>query len=170
MRIGAPGGTPRRTDLTLRVGGDLVLSGGSRLTTARHRLERRRTPQPNTIQIEAGGSVIAEFGQRVETGVRIGSASQNGTAGGDISINAGGIIELAGTGSATAIRTLGNVTLDGVSLSESHNGFIIADTLTTKSRALGRTSLEGPNQVANFNGTSAGDLASRIAARSPSPG
>ena len=157
VRIGAPGGTSLGTDLTLLVDGSVTLNGGS---VAENGASIGSSgagvpPAPNTIHIEAGGSVMLNAGTEPGTGVRIGSSS-NGTAGGDISIKAVDSIQLNGTQRSAAIRTLGNVTLEGASITEGSNGLILADTLTTTTT--GATSLIGQNDVTRFNGTSGGAL------------
>jgi filamentous hemagglutinin len=155
VRIGAPGGTG--TDLTLRVDGHLVLNGGTAPDNgASIGSSGSGAAQQNTISIEAGGSVVLNSGGAPGAGARIGSSSQNGLAGGDISIEAGGSIELNGTGSATAIRTLGNVTLDAASVSESSNGFVVANALNVTTD--GAANLAGPNEVARFSASSGGAL------------
>ena len=156
VRIGAPQNTPAGSDITLRVGGNLTINGGSVAENgAAIGSSGAGTAAPNTITIEAGGNVILNAGTASGTGVRIGSGS-NGTAGGSISIEAGGNIELNGTERSAAIRTLGNVTLEAASISQGTNGFILADTLTTTTS--GVTNLAGPNEIARFNGTSGGAL------------
>ena len=158
VRIGAPGGTTFGTDLTLRAGGDVVLNGGTAAENgAAIGSSGTGTPAPNKIDIVAGGSVILNAGNESNTGVRIGSGS-SGTAGGDISVKAGGTIAMNGTAHSAAIRTLDDVSLEAASISQGGNAFILASGLTTKSTA-GSTSLTGANQVSSFNGTSTGDLA-----------
>ena len=99
--------------------------------------------------------MILNAGTEPGTGARIGSGSA-ATAGGNITIEAGGSIELNGTTRSAAIRTLDNVMLEAASISQGTNGFILADTLTTTTS--GVTNLAGPNEIAKFNGTSGGAL------------
>ena len=102
VRIGAPGGTPLATDLTLNVGGNLVLNGGSAVDNGASIGSSGVAvpPTPNMIHIDAGGDVIMNAGNPSGTGVRIGSGS-SGTAGGTISVKAGGTIQMNGARSAT---------------------------------------------------------------------
>ena len=157
VRIGAPGASTTGTELTLLVDGNIMLNGGSATDNGSGiGSSSFGTPMPNTILIDAGGSVILNGGTLPGTGARIGSSVQNGAAGGNLSIKAGGSIELNGTvpGAGTAIRTLGDVTLQAASISEASNGFIVANALTTTTS--GNTNLTGPNQIASFNATSTG--------------
>src|SRR5262245_2761102 len=145
VRIGSPQNNPAGSDIKLRVDGNLTINGGSVAENgAAIGSSGAGTPAPNTIDIQAGGNVVLNAGTEPNTGVRIGSGS-SGTAGGNISIEAGGNIELNGTARSAAIRTLNNVTLEAASISEAGNGFILATTLTTTST--GNTSLNGPNAV-----------------------
>ena len=156
VRIGAPQNTPAGSDITLRLGGNLTINGGSVAENgAAIGSSGAGVAAPNTITIEAGGSVVLNAGTELNTGVRIGSGS-NGTAGGNISIQAAGSIELNGTQRSAAIRTTDNVSLQAASISEQGSGFILANTLSTTST--GDTILGGPNQVANFNGSAGGNL------------
>ena len=163
VRIGAPGGRNYGTDLKLTAGGNIVLNGGTVAENgAALGSSGTGTPAPNKIDIVAGGSVILNAGDAPNTGVRIGSGSA-GTAGGDITILAGGNIELNGTQRSAAIRTLDKVTLNATHITEVGAGTIIAGTLSTHSS--GRTLLTGmdagfniTNAVSNFNGVSGGDL------------
>ena len=157
VRIGAPGGTSFATDLTLRAGGNIVLNGGTVAENgAAIGSSGTGVAQPNKLVIDAGGSVILNAGNASNTGVRIGSGS-SGTAGGDISIKAGGNIELNGNQRPAAVRTLNDVTLEAASIKETGNGFVQAKGLTTKSTA-GDTTLTGPNTVSIYNGTSSANL------------
>jgi autotransporter-associated beta strand protein len=154
-RIGGQGGgSPAGpTNLTMSIGGDLILTGGSATNNAATIGSVASTPsQANNITITAGGSVILD--QDSGAGARIGTSLLSPTAGpGDISITAQtGSIELRGSTQRTAIRTTGNVTLSaGTTISEAGNGFIEADLLKTTSR--GDTGLVGPNAVKQFDGT-----------------
>jgi filamentous hemagglutinin family protein len=143
-RIGAFGGA---ADLTLTAR-DVIFTGGSIGTSQSAALT-------NNISINATRDVILNSGPG--GGARIGNGP-SALAGGNIAVMAGGSIQLNGTGQATAIRTLGNVTLEAASISEAANGFIIANTLNTTSN--GNTTLTGPNQVANYTGwtRTVGDL------------
>jgi hypothetical protein len=107
-------------------------------------------PFANNIAIDAGGSVILNSGPGV--GARIGGSAAALPAPGDITIRAGNGIELNGAAQPVTIRTLGDVTLDANYISETANGFVVADTLST--RSVGDTSLTGPNQIKSFSGSS----------------
>ncbi len=168
VRIGAPQNTAAGSDLTLRVGGNLTINGGTMAENgASIGSSAAGTAAPNKITIDAGGSVMLNAGAEPGTGVRIGSGS-NGTASGDISIKAGGTIAMNGTARSAAIRTLDDVTLDAASISQGSNGFILADTLTT--RTTGATNLTGPNEINAFNATSGGALTTRRRRRSECDG
>jgi filamentous hemagglutinin family protein len=151
------------TQLTLNAGGNVELTSGSASGTAAVIGNPNVGPaQPTNISINAGGSVILNAGNL--SGARVGQSENVLGAGGDISITAGGSIQLNGTTQPARIRTpLGNVELHadnpGGSISETPNGFVHANQLTTTSNA--GTSLTGPNQVAGFNATNAatGDIA-----------
>jgi filamentous hemagglutinin family protein len=154
VRIGGFGGAlPTATNIVMNVGGDLVLTGGAGANGAAIGGSGVAT-QPNNISIAAGGSVTLQSGSGA--GARIGSAA-GAMGGGTISVTAGGNIALNGSGPSTAIRTLGNVTLQaGGTISEGPASLIVANALATQSG--GSTTLGGPNQVAAFSGTSGGDL------------
>ena len=157
--LGGGGGTGTSTNLTLNVGGDLVLTGGS---VAGNGVGIGSTAAvgpafDNNITINApNGSVILNSGV-AGSGVRIGSAASTGTAAGNISITAGGDIRLNGVQENAAIRTLDRVTLEAASISEAANGVIIANSLTTTS-TVGATTLAGQNRISNYSGSSAADL------------
>ncbi len=151
VRIGAPQNTPAGSDITLRVGGNLTLNGGTVAENgAAIGSSGAGVAAPNTIFIDAGGSVTLNAGDPQNTGVRIGSGS-GGTAGGNITIQADGGIALNGTQRSAAIRTTDNVTLQAASISEQGNGFILANALTTTTS--GATNLAGPNQVSSYSGS-----------------
>jgi filamentous hemagglutinin family protein len=150
-RIGGRGGvvsTP--TDLTLTAGGNVILTSGE----AGNGVSLGSTaaagsgPFSNDIDIQAVGSVILNAGPGA--GARIGGSAAALPAPGDINISAGNGIELNGESQQTVIRTQGNVSLDANYISSASNGFVVANTLTT--RSVGDTTLVGPNAVANFNG------------------
>lgn len=164
--LGGGGGAPSATNLTLTVGGDLILQGST--TTANNGVGIGSTGAvdapavANNITIDAGGNVILNAGDFDKSGVRIGTSANTGTGTGpgEISITAGGIISLNGTAqSAAAIRTRDGVSLHadkpGGTIGESGNAFILASSLTTTSH--GSTSLVGSNEVANFHAASGGD-------------
>jgi len=146
------------TDLQLVVGGNLELNGST--TRANNGVgigssAAVGTPAfDNNITIEAGGNVSLNAGTFEGSGVRIGTSTNTGTGtgGGDISITAGGNISLNGTAQAAAIRTRGDVTLDGATISEAGRGLIEANALTTRSS--GDTQLGGPNSVSTFTAES----------------
>jgi large exoprotein involved in heme utilization and adhesion len=154
IRIGSVSGG---TDLSLNAGGNVVLTGG---TAANNGVglgsSAAGVAQPNTITVAAGGDVILNGGV-AGSGARIGSGP-NGVPSGNISVTARDI-QLNGGGSAAAIRTAGNVTLNASgSISETGNGFVQGAALTSTSQ--GATNLGGPNLVGTYNGsTSIGDLA-----------
>jgi filamentous hemagglutinin family protein len=162
VRIGGLGGTnPTTTNLTLDVGGDLVLTGGTLANNGVGIGSTAAASAPalaNNIAIDAAGSVILNSGAVAGTGARIGSSATTGAAPGNITITADRDILLNGSAQPTVIRTLGMVTLDANHISAGANGFIIADTLNTTSN--GSTTLTGPNQVANYSGVTRilGDL------------
>jgi hypothetical protein len=153
-RIGAPGPGGGVTDVQLTVGGNLLMDGGVSVHGAAIGSSGLGTAFANQVSIAATGDVILNSGTG---GARIGSAAATGTAGGNISVS-GRSIQLNGAGAA--IRTLDNVVLHadqpGGTISESGNGFILANSLTTTSG--GNTSLAGPNQIANFAASSGGDV------------
>jgi len=157
-RIGGLGGnTLSATDLTMSIGGDLLMTGGTAEFNGASIGSTLSTPAlPNLISINVAGDVVMTSG--TAAGTRIGTSALSDTlAGGTISIAAGGKIELNGNSAAapTVIRTLGNVTLSaGAVITEGNFGRIEANTLNTTSG--GATSLVGPNQVAVFNATSTG--------------
>jgi filamentous hemagglutinin family protein len=154
VRIGGVGGTAATpTNLTMHIGGDLVLTGGAAGNGVGLGSSAVST-QPNTISITAGGSVILNEGSGA--GARIGGADGN-VGGGTIAISAGNNIELKGVTDDTAIRSTGDVTLSaGGSISEGARGFVLANRLTTSSG--GDTKLTGPNQVANFSASAGTDI------------
>ena len=146
VRIGSSSGA---TNLELFVDGDLMLTGGTAVNNGVGiGSSGSGTAFANNIHIEAGGSVILKAGDLQNTGVRVGSGS-SGTAGGDISIKAGGSIQLNGTQRNASIRTLGNVSLDAVSITETGNGNITAGALTLSSA--GDALLTGTNQVGSLS-------------------
>jgi filamentous hemagglutinin family protein len=141
-RIGGPSGAATNLVLNAR---NVVLAGGS-TTGVGLGSSVVGTPQPNTITVNATGDVILNSGSGA--GARIGSSS-NGTAGGDIAVNARGNVALNGVANATAIRTTGNVTLNaGGSISEASNGSIAANTLNMKA---GSAALTGANAISTLS-------------------
>ena len=158
VRIGGrAGNNPTATDLTLNVGRDLILTGG---TAANNGVGIGSTAAPgvpplrNDITINAGRDVTLNSGVAT-SGVRIGSP-QAGVTEGSINITAGGNISLNGVNESASIRTLGTATLRAASITEAVQGRIIAGTLSTNTS--GRTLLTGPNEIANFGGSSLSDL------------
>jgi filamentous hemagglutinin family protein len=143
------------TNLTMTVGGNLTLSGGTAANNgAGIGSASSGTSEADNISIVAGGSVLLKSGTAASTGARIGSSLfLSSVAGGDISVWAQtGDITLKGGAAAAAIRTTDNVTLRaGTTITESGNGFIAANLLKTTSS--GDTTLTGPNTVKQFDGT-----------------
>ena len=114
-RVGGVTGSP--TNLRLIVDGDLTLTGGSVAKGGSAIGSNVVGAQTTDITITAGGNVTLNPGSVPGTGSRIGSPTIN-VAGGDISITAAGTIALNGlTAADTAIRTLGNVSLNANLLS-----------------------------------------------------
>ena len=156
IRIGGNGGA---TDLQLnaRNGGSLIVSGGTADNNGvgiGSSGQVGTPPQANDIAISVDRDVILNAGTAPGTGVRIGSSSLNGTAGGTISITAGGEIQLNGASVATSqtatIRTLDDVSLSASRITETGAGALIqANKLTLK--ATGNADLGGPNQVSNLS-------------------
>ncbi|HEX6157660.1 MAG TPA: hypothetical protein VFZ54_16665, partial [Burkholderiales bacterium] len=155
VRIGGlAGNAPTATDLKLTVGGDLVLTGG---TAANNGVGIGSTAAPgtafaNNLTIDVGGNVILDAGSLPGTGARIGSSANTGAGAGDIRITAGGDIRLNGVDQGTAIRTLGDVTLQAASITEASRGIIEANALTTSTT--GDTLLGGLNRVNSFTASS----------------
>ncbi len=114
-RIGGMGGaSPTATNLTLTVGNDLTLTGGS--VAGALLGSNRLGGQPTTIIATAGGDITLNPGIASGAGSRIGSPA-SGPSAGDIFLTAGGSIALGGAvAGETAIRTLGDVTLDATTL------------------------------------------------------
>jgi filamentous hemagglutinin family protein len=114
VRIGGIGGsTLGPTDLTLNVGGNLLLHGGA--ANGASLGSSGASTAANTIRVTAQGNVTLES---EGAGARIGSSSQVGATPGEISVTAGSLSgngdEIAGSlqlGSGTAIRTNGPITL-----------------------------------------------------------
>ncbi len=114
-RIGGIGGaTPSATNLDLTVGTNATLTGGSVSLAALG--SGLVGGQITNIIVDATGSITLNPGSVVTAGSRIGSPA-GGLAGGDILLTAGGSIVLNGaTAGETAVRTLGDVTLDAAAL------------------------------------------------------
>ena len=145
VRIGALQNTAAGSDVTLLVDGNVTINGGTVADNgAAIGSSGAGIAAPNKITIDAGGNVVLNAGTPSNTGVRIGSGS-NGLAGGDISIKAGGSIELNGTQRNASIRTLDNVSLEAASITEQGSGVIIANGLALN--AVGDVTLGGANQV-----------------------
>ena len=162
-RIGGAGGAVSGpTDLTLRVGGDLLLTSGgtnNSATIGASPPPAGVAPSPHVIDIQAQGDVILRASAKI--GARIGTSLLAPSAGtGNISITAGRSIQLHGFDPILApagIRTASDVALvAGTTILETGSGMILANRLTTTSS--GDTSLTGPNAVSSFNGSSGGDL------------
>jgi filamentous hemagglutinin family protein len=158
-RIGGLANPAGPTDLTLIVGGSLVMSGGSApFSGSGIGSSAGSSPQPNNIDITVKDDVILNSG--AGSGARIGSsvlAPQ--PSGGTISIKAGRDIKLNGNSpdTLTAIRTTDSVTLiAGGSISEGTHGRIDAASLKTESGT--DTSLTGQNRINSFSGSSRGDV------------
>jgi filamentous hemagglutinin family protein len=112
---GLAGGVPSATNLTLSVGNDLVLTGGS--VSGASLGSNRVGGQITNIIVDADGDITLNPGSVATAGSRIGSPI-GGLAGGDIFLASLGSIVLNGaTAGETAVRTLGDVTLDAAILS-----------------------------------------------------
>jgi hypothetical protein len=153
VRIGGIGGsTLGSTNLTLGVGGNLLLHGGS--ANGASLGSSAASTQANNIVVTATGNIVLES---EGAGTRIGTSSQVPITPGNISVTANGSVQL---GDGSAIRTLDTVSLHadqpGGTISQSGNGFVLANSLITSSH--GSTSLTGPNQIANFNASSGSDV------------
>ena len=152
---GLAGNLASATDLKLTVDGNIVLSGSQ--TSANNGVGIGSTGAPgtafgNNISIDLGGDLILNSGSLAGTGARIGSSAATGAGPGDIRITAGGDIRLNGVDQGTAIRTLGDVTLQAASITEASRGIIEANALTIST--LGDTLLGGLNRVASFTASS----------------
>ena len=153
VRIGGRGG--EATNLSLAVGGDLVFTGGlAGNNGAAIGGSSAGLAAENFIDIVATGEVILDGGSD-GAGVRIGSSTRNGIAGGDVAIDAAAI-RFIGSKPA-AIRTLGTVALNAGEIVQGANGLIVASTLGATSQ--GATLLDGANEVSSYSGSSAtGDI------------
>ncbi|HXU01613.1 MAG TPA: hypothetical protein VN903_11510, partial [Polyangia bacterium] len=152
---GLGGGTPSNTDLTLHVGRDLVISGGS--ANGASVGSTVAAAMPHTIDITAGRDVLLNASSGAP--VRIGTSFNFAPATGDIKVSAGRDIRLNGAAQQAAIRTASNVELGaGGSIVQNFNGLILANRLKTTSGA--DQVLTGPNAITSFDGTStAGNVA-----------
>src|SRR5678815_870482 len=114
-RIGGLGGaTPSNTDLTLHVGRDLVIGGGS--ANGASVGSTVAAAMPHTIDIDAGRDVILTASSGA--GVRIGTSFNFAPATGNITVTAERNFQLNGSPTqSAAIRTAGNITLTADSLS-----------------------------------------------------
>ena len=146
VRIGGLGQTLAPTNLTLDVGGSLLLHGGT--VSGVSLGSSAASTQSNNITVTAAGNVTLES---EGAGARIGTSGQVSVTPGNIAVTAGGSLQL---GTGTAIRTLDTVNLDAADISQGPSGLIIAGTLNTTSS--GDTSLAGQNEVKVFNATSTG--------------
>ncbi len=141
-RIGGfGGGAPSATNLNLTVGNDLVLTGGS--VAGASLGSGRLGNQTTNIIVDATGGITLNPGSVATAGSRIGSPA-SGLAGGDIFLAAGGSISLGGALSGeTAVRTLGDVTLDAATL---NIGNLVAGA-TLFATATGAIGITGPGQL-----------------------
>lgn len=138
-RIGGSGDAA--TNLTLTLGGDLTLTGGSVAGAALG--SSRGGGQPTNIIAAAGGDITLNPGSAASAGSRIGSPAV-GPAAGDIFLSAGGTIALGGTvAGETAIRTLGDVTLDAATLAIGN----LVTGATLFANATGATAITGVGQI-----------------------
>ena len=159
-RIGGPGGaSPGPTNLNLTVDGNVTMTGGSVANSGTAIGSNFLGGQTHTITMDVGGNVTLNPGTVANAGSRIGSPASN-IAGGDIAITAGGALALnsAGPGLGTAIRTLGNVTIDAASITQGADSEIIAGGVTTLSA--GTVSLISPtNQFSTVVLNTTGNVA-----------
>ncbi|HVJ24875.1 MAG TPA: hypothetical protein VM756_13165, partial [Burkholderiales bacterium] len=115
VRIGGIGGTTLGpTNLTLTVGGDLVLRGGT--ANGASLGSSAASTQANTIAVNAANITLESAG----AGARIGSSGQGAVTPGNISVTAAGDLQL---GRGTAIRANGPITLTA-------NGLVNDGTIT----------------------------------------
>ena len=142
---GIGGGVQGPTNLTLSVGGDLLLQAG--MVNGASLGSSGGSAQSNTIMVTAANVTLESKG----AGARIGASNQTPVPAGDISVTAAGDLQI---GAGTAIRTAGTVTLDADTVVELANGRIIAGTLNI--HTIGDAVLTGPNEVAHF--TAATDM------------
>jgi trimeric autotransporter adhesin len=129
---GGSGATP--TDLALTVHGNITMTGGSVAGSGTAIGSGFVGGQPTDMTITVDGNVTLNPGTVANAESRIGTPASN-IAGGDISIAAGGTIALnsTGPGLGTAIRTLGNVTLNAASITQGADSVIVAGGVTTLS-------------------------------------
>jgi hypothetical protein len=146
VRIGGVGATAASTRLTLDVGGNLLLHGGTANGVSLG--SSAASTQSNNIAVTAAGNVTLESDGG---GARIGTSGQVPVTSGNIEVTAGGSLQL---GNGTAIRTLDTVKLKAVDISQEPSGLVVAGTLNTTSS--GHTTLIGQNAVKVFNATSTG--------------
>jgi hypothetical protein len=150
-RIGSSG--TLATNLTLKAGGDIVLTGGSgNLAAARLGAGANATPVDSNVTVNAGGNVVLNGGTGTGAGAAIGYSSLSVPGGGTIGVTAANGIQLNGNSTTAEIRTTGNVTLNAQTISQSASGAVLANGLTTTSN--GSTDLSGQNQVSSYNGKS----------------
>ena len=130
-RIGGLGGnTLGPTDLTLSVGGKLLVSGGA--VNGATLGSSGASTQANNITVSAASDIRLES---LGAAARIGSSSQAGATPGNISVTAGGSLELS---NGTAVRTNGPITLT-------------ADSLTNRGTITNGGGANTPNVILNAN-------------------
>ena len=157
VRIGGlgGGGSPATTtQLSLNVGQDLILSGGTAANNGvgiGSTVSLTAPPLDNNITINAR-NVVLNSGTGEGAAARIGSpepAPGFMPGAGDITIVASEAILLNGENQAASIRTRDSVTLNAANISESGNGFIVANALTLNST--GDVDLAGANRVSSLS-------------------
>ena len=162
-RIGGPGAaSPGPTNLTLAVDGNVAMTGGSAANAGAAIGSGFQGGQTTTITMGVGGNVTLNPGTVVNGGSRIGSPSAS-IAGGNIAITAGGTLALnsTGPGLGTAIRTLGNVTINAASVTQGPDSEIIAGgttSLTGGSISLSSASNDFTGAV-SISGSGSGNVA-----------
>jgi len=152
---GRGGALATATNLLLTVTGNATLNGGSVANGGSSIGSGNLGGQPTDMTITIGGNLTLNPG--TVAGARIGSPASN-PAGGNIVISAGGAIAFNDSASVgTGLRTTGNVSLQGATISEGTNGQsgIAANALTTSTT--GATSLDAL-AIGSLNATSGGPL------------
>lgn len=152
------GGSTAPTDLTLNVGGDVTLNGGSVPVAGAGIGAGSAGGQRTDIAMNVGGDVTLNPGSA--TGTRIGSPSSN-VAGGEISVTAGGTIALnsAGPGNAGSIHTADGVHLTAGRIVQGPDSRIEASSLGVQTQR--GASLTGANVVSalSLSNMFSGDVA-----------
>lgn len=150
------GGSSLPTNLSLHVGDDLTLNGGSVSGAALG--VGTINVRPTQITVNAGGDVTLNPG--AVTGTRIGSRP-DALGSGEIVVNAGGTIAMnsAGAGNAGAIRTADGVTLRARTITQGPDAAIQANALVLETQE--GASLVGTNSVNALRASNAwfGDVA-----------